>query len=117
MPRKRLPQRRQALNLNFRCKARTFAQTNFEANLGFYDDNSLGEIFLRCGKSGTEIEISMMESALLASFALQWGVPIEAIRGAMPRNTEGIAEGPIGTLFDLLHREGVTLDSKGGDLV
>lgn len=56
----------------------------------------------------------MMESALALSFALQWGVPFEAMRSAMPRNAEGIAEGPLGTLLDLLHSEGI-IEPKGGD--
>lgn len=80
----------------------------FEANLGFYEDSTLGEVFLRAGKSGTEIEISMMESALALSFALQYGATVDVLRDAMPRNAEGIAEGPLGTLLDLLHSEGIT---------
>lgn len=94
-----------SFNQDFQCKGKVFRGITFTATLGLYDDGTLGEIFLRTGKSGTDVQIAMDEAAKAISFALQWGVPFESMRRAMPRDDDGIAEGPLGTLLDLLCAE------------
>ena len=73
--------------------------------LGYYPRGELGEIFLKAGKDGTDVNILINEAAMMASFALQHGGSVKTIREAMPRDTEGKAEGPIGTLLDLILKE------------
>jgi hypothetical protein len=73
--------------------------------LGFNRQNELRDVFLRSGKVGTEVNIVMMEAALLLSFYLQHGGTVEEVRNAMPRTHKGKPEGPIGTLLDLYTRE------------
>jgi hypothetical protein len=62
----------------------------------------ISEVFINCGKAGTQSETLARDSAVLLSLALQYGVPIEAIRHALTRNSDGSASGPIGTLVDLM---------------
>lgn len=100
MTRKRLPNRRGGINLDFVC-----GSTQFTALLGFDSHNELKEVFLRSGKVGTDVNIVMQEASLLLSFLLQYGGKIEEVKTAMPRTTSGRAEGPIGALLDLLAAE------------
>lgn len=92
-----LPQRRPGVNLNFR-------HGNFEytATFSYYPDMRIGEIFLSAAKSGTQLDVATRDAAILASFALQHGCPLETLRTAMTRDATGRAEGAMGTLFDLL---------------
>ncbi len=46
---------------------------------GFYDDGSVGEIFIRMSKEGSTISGLMDTIATLTSIALQYGVPLEAL--------------------------------------
>lgn len=99
--RQKLPNRRPSRIFTFSFKGHTFV-----ANLGYYTNPTrLGEIFIRCGKSGYDAEIWMLETAVAVSFALQNGATVEDMRSAMPRRANGEAEGPVGTLLDLLAGE------------
>lgn len=74
--------------------------------LGRFDDGRVAEVFLNVvGKAGTGIETAARDSAIVASLALQFGVPAAVIRHALTRNTDGSASGPLGTLLDLLSDE------------
>lgn len=100
--RERLPNRRGAEGLEFECQG-----MRYTATLGYYHDGRLAEIFLRCGKSGTDANIAMMEAAIAVSFALQHGCTVETMRAAFPRTSRGEPEGPLGTLLDTLASEPV----------
>ena len=62
-------------------------------------------MFLKAGKVGTDVNIVINEAAMLASFALQHGCTVKEMREAMPRTTDGKAEGPLGTILDILAKE------------
>jgi ribonucleoside-diphosphate reductase alpha chain len=96
--RERLPNRREHVLVNFTA-ADGFSYT---AGLGYFDDGRLAEIFLNAKKIGTAIETTARDSAVVASLALQHGVPTETIRRAVTRSGNGSATGPLGTLLDLL---------------
>jgi hypothetical protein len=70
--------------------------------LGYFDDGRLAEIFLNAEKIGTAIQTAARDSAVVASLALQHGVPPETIRHVLTRNGNGEASGPLGTLLDLV---------------
>jgi ribonucleoside-diphosphate reductase alpha chain len=74
----------------------------YTAGLGFFEDGRLAEVFLNAGKIGTAIETAARDSAVVASIALQHGVPPDTIRHALTRDRNGNASGPLGTLLDLL---------------
>jgi len=96
--RDRLPDRRAHALINFT----TSDGFRYIAGLGYFEDGRLAEIFLNAEKIGTAIETAARDSAVVASIALQHGVPLETIRHALTRNGNGEASGPLGTLLDLL---------------
>ena len=99
--RQRLPNRRPSRTFTF-----IFKGFEYTATMGYYRNPiRLGEVFIRSGKSGTDVEIGMLEAAVAVSFALQHGATVEAMKAAMPRKTNGVCEGPIGTLLELLASE------------
>lgn len=101
MTRELLPQRRYGETRSF-----TVGQMAYTANLGRYQDGRLGELFLRAGKAGTDVAVASQETAIAASFALQFGADFETLRAAMPRDAQGKPEGPLGILFDMLDEGG-----------
>lgn len=96
--RQRLPDRRPHGVVKFS----TADGFTYAAGLGYFADGRLAEIFLNADKVGTAIETAARDSAVVASLALQHGVPAETIRHALTRNGNGEASGPLGTLLDLL---------------
>jgi hypothetical protein len=102
--RDRLPDRREHTLVNFT----TADGFRYTAGLGYFDDGRLAEIFLNAEKIGTAIETAARDSAVVASLALQHGVPPDTIRHALTRNGNGDASGPLGTLLDLLPTETVS---------
>ena len=48
-------------------------------HVGFYEDGSPGEVFLRMSKEGTAVSGLMDSVAVLTSIALQYGVPLESL--------------------------------------
>jgi hypothetical protein len=85
--RERLPNRRQHVLINFT----TVDGFRYTAGLGYFDDGRLAEIFLNTQKIGTAIETTARDSAVVASLALQHGVPPETIRRTLTRNCNGSA--------------------------
>ena len=99
----RLRCRRGGQNLSFQVPGRLGkGPMDFTALLGYAPGGSLAEVFFHCGKAGTDMNVLLHEMGLAFSFALQYGCPPLAMQKAMPRTAEGEAEGPLGTLLDLL---------------
>jgi hypothetical protein len=96
MTRTILPARRPHETIRFR-----HWDLNYVAGIGFLDHEPM-EVFLNCGKSGTQAETLARDSAVLLSIALQHGVPIEEMQHAITRNVDGSPQGPIGRLLDLI---------------
>jgi hypothetical protein len=74
----------------------------FYGRVGEYPDGRPGEVWLSTGKTGTQLAITMQDSAIAASLALQFGCPIETLRGAFLRGDDGKPAGPLGALLDLM---------------
>jgi hypothetical protein len=108
--RERLPNRRQHVLINFT----TVDGFRYTAGLGFFDDGRLAEIFLSAEKIGTAIEAAARDSAVVASLALQHGVPPEIIQHALSRNGNDEASGALGTLLDLLGEEEAASREQSG---
>jgi hypothetical protein len=60
------------------------------------------EVFINCAKSGTQAETLARDSAVILSLALQHGVPVDEIRHALTRDSDGAPSGPMGALVDLM---------------
>jgi hypothetical protein len=99
MFRKRLPNRRNCQSFSF-----WHGSLEYQASIGYYDryQTEIGEIFLSCGKTGSDANLNMREASIAASLFLQYGGSISELRSAMPRRVSGDPEGPLGTLLDLL---------------
>ena len=78
----------------------------FTAGVGRFGDGRLAEVFITSNKTGTALDVVLRNSAILLSFAIQFGAGVEAIRGALVRNGDGSASGPVGALLDKIEAEG-----------
>jgi hypothetical protein len=107
--RERLPDRREHVLIDFT----TTDGFRYTAGLGYFEDGRLAEIFLNADKIGTAIETAARDSAVVASLALQHGVPPDTIRHALSRNGNGDASGPLGALLDLLASAAIRWTSRG----
>jgi hypothetical protein len=96
--RRRLPNRRAAETFSFECGPHIYTATISY----FSGTNQLAEIFLGNGRAGSDVDAAAKDSAVVASLALQFGVPAETIRRALLRDPRGIASSPLGTALDLI---------------
>ena len=97
MNRSRLPNRRahEILEFEFRGLAYT-------AGIGRYPDGALAEVFLECVKAQSQSAADARDAAVCLSIALQYGVPPQAIRSAVTRDSHGEPSGIIGAVLDLI---------------
>jgi len=80
----------------------------YRATIGKYPDERIGEIFLTNHKAGSQAGIMASDAAVVASIALQYGVPLETLRRALMRDPQGRAVGPLGVALDVIVEEGAT---------
>ena len=111
--REKLPQRRASVHVEFIHHNSLRKAFNYTATLSYYDGANgergtgrLGEVFLEAAKIGTDLDIAVSDSAVAVSLALQHGCELETLRDAFLKNSEGNAEGVLGTLFELLDADG-----------
>jgi hypothetical protein len=69
---------------------------------GYYDDGSIGEAFITGGKSGEMVEAIARDGAVLLSLSLQYGVPLDTIKRAITRDSQGAPSSIIGAVIDRL---------------
>jgi hypothetical protein len=62
----------------------------------------LAEIFISNAKAGSHSDAAAKDAAVVASIALQYGVPVDVIRHALLRDPRGVASSPLGVALDLL---------------
>jgi hypothetical protein len=106
-----LPSRRPCLVERFEHDGFTyFATVSY-----FPEDGALAEVFLTVGapaKPGTAVAVQALDGAIILSLALQYGMPVDVLMGALARSNTGYPVGPFGRLLELLpHR--VTFDPQG----
>ena len=103
MTRNVLPQRRHAETFSVR-----FWDQDWIVTIGFYGDHtSPGEVFVSSRKSGSEVESTARDGAILLSLAIQHGVPIETITSALTRNADGAPSTLIGVVAELIAKRPV----------
>jgi hypothetical protein len=92
--RERLPNRRLAEAFTFKqSPGQKWAWT---ATIGRFADGRIAEIFLDAGKETPLVELAQ-ESAIVASIALQHGVPLDVLRHALA----GRGQGPLALALEL----------------
>jgi hypothetical protein len=96
-PRARLPNRRASTTFTFDCGPHRYvAPVSY-----FPGTDRLAEIFLGNGRAGSDIDAAAKDSAVVASIALQHGVPVDVIRKALLRS-QGKASSPLGAVLDAI---------------
>jgi ribonucleoside-diphosphate reductase alpha chain len=93
--RQRLPNRRLAETFSFEI-----AGLKYTATVGRFPDGTVGEIFLQNHKPGSQTDFNARDSAIAASLALQHGAPLETIRKAILRDSQGRPSTPLGVALD-----------------
>ena len=99
--RRRLPNRRRSETFSLQC-----AGLSYTATISWFDDGSLGELFLTNHKNGSDADTAARDSAIVFSIALQYGADPEKIRKALCRDSRGNASGPLGVALDAI-KQGV----------
>jgi hypothetical protein len=92
MTRELLPQRRPSETFTFE-----HAGFEYRVAIGFYPAGRIGEVLLSTAKSGTALDITTRDSAILLSCALQQEATVERIRSAMTRDGNRQARGSDGS--------------------
>jgi hypothetical protein len=100
--RKALPQRRAAETFEIAFGGFNRSHT---ITFGYYDDGTIGEVFVNGGKSGEQVEAIARDGAVILSMALQYGVPIDTIKHAITRDGQGAASSIIGAVVDRLAKQ------------
>jgi hypothetical protein len=95
--RRRLPQRRGALAIEFE-----HAGHRFRMQAGHFADGSLGEIFLDAGKQNSSLDAFAADAAILVSLLLQFGATPAEIGHALHRAPDGTAASLVGAVIDRL---------------
>lgn len=98
--RRRLPNRRASELFDIEANGARFT-VGFSGDLG-----SIAEIFISAVKVGSSIAAQANDLAIVASLALQHGVPLDVIRHALGRNGDGTAATVLGAALDLVAEMG-----------
>jgi len=95
--RRRLPNRRASLTFDIMSQG-----LSFTCSASWFDDGTLAEVFLQNGKAGSMAGINAQNAAVVCSIALQHGVPVDVLRHALMRDSQGRASGPLAAALDRL---------------
>ncbi len=103
--------------LTFRLDHTTFsgARHRFTVTIGLYDRHigDVGEIFVNtAGKAGSESDTLVSDAAVAISLALQYGCPLDVLRLAMKRESDGRPSGLLSRVLDEIALQ-VTTDAQG----
>jgi ribonucleoside-diphosphate reductase alpha chain len=108
MTRERLPDRRACTTFEFDHETSSKAKFHYKCSYSRFADGRLGELFLQNTKAGSDADANARESAIAASLALQFGCPIDTLRGAVLRNGDSSAATPLGAALDRIAKDGGT---------
>jgi hypothetical protein len=104
MTRERLSNRRASETFDIEV-----AGLRYTCTVGRFPDGRAGEVFLQNHKPGSQSDSNARDAAVVCSIALHHGVPLETIRGAVLRDSEGRASTPLGAALDRLAEFEATL--------
>ena len=97
MSRRRLPNRRGSVTFELESQGLKFTCT-----ASWFEDGSLGEIFLTNHRAGSQAGINANDAAVICSIGLQFGVPLDVLRHALMRDLQGRPSGPLAAALDRL---------------
>jgi hypothetical protein len=86
------------------CETRPFECTGLDyiGAFGWFSDGRLAEVFIGNSKAGSHSDSTAKDAAVVASIALQHGVPLDVIRKALMRDSHGRASSSLGVALDLI---------------
>jgi hypothetical protein len=97
MTRQRLSDRRDSTVFSIECNG-----LRYTASASWFDDGRLGEVFVGNHRADSDADACAKDAAILASLALQYGAPLDVLRRALLRDSQGRPSTPIGCALDLL---------------
>lgn len=95
--RERLPNRRPSETFDLDVNGR-----RYRCSYSRFPDGRLAEIFISNNRVNSDSDTAAKDSAVVCSIALQFGVPLETIRRALMRDSQGKPSGPLGVALDLI---------------
>ena len=95
--RRRLENRRASLTFEV-----TVSGLRYTATISRFADGGLAEIFLTNTKPSSQSDANARDAAVVCSLALQHGMPLETIRGALLRDARGQPSTPLGAALDII---------------
>jgi hypothetical protein len=106
--RKRLPNRHYSEVFEFEHNGQTYTVgLGYDCDVHGAGSLQLGEVFLDCGKSGTDAQLLARDNAVTLSLWLQHGIPTQGLRHAMTRLRDDTGAGVACALLDRLAAEGL----------
>jgi hypothetical protein len=100
MSRARLPNKRRNQTTSYTRDGSTYTIT-----VGYFANGEVGEIFINASRANSLLDALMSDAAIIASLAIQYGCPLDAIKHALKRDARGDAASPIGVALDLLAKD------------
>ena len=97
MTRRRLANRRASESFDLMAQGLKFTCT-----VSRFPDGTLAEVFLQNHKAGSAAGLAAQDSAVVASLALQFGVPLDTLRKSLMRDGRGRPTSPLATALDML---------------
>ena len=97
MTRQRLLDRRASIVFCFECNS-----LRYTASASWFDDGRLGEVFVSNHRADSHADSCARDAAILASIALQFGAPLDVLRRALLRDSQGRPSTPIGCALDAI---------------
>ncbi len=105
--RKKLPERRYSEIVEINHMMSNGHIELYSGGVGYYDDGSIGEIFLDSEKQSSDISNLACDAALVLSIAIQYGIPIAELHASIGRDYNNKPLSIIGAALDvLMEREG-----------
>jgi ribonucleoside-diphosphate reductase alpha chain len=95
--RQRLPNRRSSFVFDFESMG-----LRFTASISHYRDGRVAECFIDNHKAGSAVGTLVRDSAIILSFALQYGASLSEIGKALSRDSAGRPLGPLGAAVDII---------------
>jgi hypothetical protein len=95
--REHLPNRRASVAFDFELGGLRFTCTTSN-----FADGRVGEVFLDNHKAGSQVGAIVRDAAVASSLALQFGCPLDTLRGAVLRNPDNTAASPLGKALDIV---------------
>ena len=95
--REKLPNRRSCETFSFVCN-----DLDYTATVSYFPDGRLAEIFLSNRRANSHSDAAAKDSGVVCSIALQHNVPIDVIRHALLRDSQGRPSSPLGVALDII---------------